>query len=531
MKKTPFKTQGTATPSLLNRLVKNVCCLLAYATPVQTALLAQTGHFEWATLLHPPRLRPYAVAADAFGNGYLTGSFYGVITYGGAQLSAQGDWSEAFIAKYNPDGGVEWVRQVQSIGGSTGICIAADSDGTFYLGGAFGESAETHGFVGSATFGSETLIAAQVEEGYLAKYNSAGEVVWVRQVAPNRYRTGLRKVGVNRNSQAGFLARSIDIDDFTTTSLGRPLEWGVSLFPAVELHLDGFAIDQAGNSYCAGPFSDSLSIAGYSIVSSGVSDAFLVKYDQGGSVQWLKAAGTSRVTGMVHLAVDDSGFVYQAGTFYGTWTLPDGTTVGEGGDIRQVFVAKYDPDGSLLWARSGIGNSPSHLVVDAQQHLYVRFSSSTSTSPDPAFNGLKFPVSHSHVVRLNPDGETVGVMHLNAIIAGMAATGDALLITGSFRSEVSFGDITLSTSEDPGYYVAKLVVPPLEVTPSIQMQWQKDAALVIWNGPGYSLESRDTLAPGEVWEMYSAEPVIEGDRHTVTIPASATAQFFRLVKP
>ena len=83
-------------------------------------------------------------------------------------------------------------------------------------------------------------------------------------------------------------------------------------------------------------------------------EMFLVKYDPNGNLVWAKAAtGSFSVSGFA-VATDNSGNIFVTGSFghhnfggnvtFGTTTL---TSVG-GGD---VFVAKYDPSGNVLWAK------------------------------------------------------------------------------------------------------------------------------------------------------------------------------------
>jgi hypothetical protein len=44
----------------------------------------------------------------------------------------------------------------------------------------------------------------------------------------------------------------------------------------------------------------------------------------------------------------------------------------------------------------------------------------------------------------------------------------------------------------------------------------------------FELESAPSLAPGAVWETIPTTPIVNGDQQTVTLDATASAQFFRL---
>src|SRR5690606_3291852 len=56
---------------------------------------------------------------------------------------------------------------------------------------------------------------------------------------------------------------------------------------------------------------------------------------------WAKAISDAEVS---HVCTDNSGNIYSTGTFRDTSQNP-------GSAIRKAFVAKYDPQGNLIWSR------------------------------------------------------------------------------------------------------------------------------------------------------------------------------------
>jgi uncharacterized protein (TIGR03437 family) len=100
--------------------------------------------------------------------------------------------------------------------------------------------------------------------------------------------------------------------------------------------------------------------------SAGNSDAFLRKYDAAGNHVWTRQFGTVSVDQGFGVAVDASG-VYMAGSVNGALT---GQT-GLGG--TDVFVRKYDPNGTEAWTRQ-FGTSTTDLargVAAAGESVYV----------------------------------------------------------------------------------------------------------------------------------------------------------------
>ena len=88
------------------------------------------------------------------------------------------------------------------------------------------------------------------------------------------------------------------------------------------------AVDGLGNAYIAGDTGG---------------DAFLAKYDSSGDLLWAEQIGsTSGEDSWVYVDVDASGNAYISGRTYGSLGGPN---AGE----TDVFLAKYDSSGELVW--------------------------------------------------------------------------------------------------------------------------------------------------------------------------------------
>lgn len=123
------------------------------------------------------------------------------------------------------------------------------------------------------------------------------------------------------------------------------------------------AVDGAGNAHIAGRF-EALATFGAGepnetvLTSAGSFDAFVAKYDRAGQLLWAKRAGGVGFDWVTGLDVDDAGGVYATGWFAETAVFgagePGETTLATAGD-RDVFVARFDQDGMLTWARRAGG--------------------------------------------------------------------------------------------------------------------------------------------------------------------------------
>ena len=132
--------------------------------------------------------------------------------------------------------------------------------------------------------------------------------------------------------------------------------------------------DAAGNRYVNGGFTGTLTVGAATLTATKDFDMFIAKYDANGNALWARQAGGSTsgaipaslaVEGATALSVDANGNVYLGGSFVKTLTLQGGANAnvtlndnGAPGINYESFVAKYDANGNLLWAKGGNTNSP-----------------------------------------------------------------------------------------------------------------------------------------------------------------------------
>ena len=92
--------------------------------------------------------------------------------------------------------------------------------------------------------------------------------------------------------------------------------------------------------------------------------------------QWARSVGGSSNDYGRNIAVDASGNVYVTGDFYlGVDFDPgSGTTNLSAADAQNVFFAKYNSSGELVWAKSVGGSSSAtgrSIAVDGSENVYV----------------------------------------------------------------------------------------------------------------------------------------------------------------
>jgi hypothetical protein len=305
------------------------------------AKYTSTGMLLWAKRAGGPNPGDLslAIAVDGFGNSYVTGQYDLTATFGPGEANEttlQGQ-RHLFIAKYDAAGLLLWARQASGFSSSTGHGIAVDNSGNSYV---------TGWFTSFTTFGPGetneiTLIGAGGQDIFVAKYDADGQLLWVRSAGGS-----------------------------------QPLDHGLAI-----------ALDELGNSYVTGQFgfdgTDATFGAGEinetTLSCAGLLDLFVAKYDTDGALQWARSAGGLAADRGTSIDVDGSGNSYVTGYFGGPGVIfgpgEDNETILNGMAHDDIFVAKYDPDGSLLWVSEAFGPGSADwgqgIAVDAAGNSYV----------------------------------------------------------------------------------------------------------------------------------------------------------------
>ncbi len=142
---------------------------------------------------------------------------------------------------------------------------------------------------------------------------------------------------------------------------------GSTIDEAYSISLDG-----SDSTYTTGYFSGTATFGKTTLTSSGVSDVFVTKTDKNGNFKWaVKGGGSGSCRGLA-IKVDAAGNSYVTGYYYGSATFGSKTITSAG--AQDVFIAKYDNQGTLLWvvsaggAMADIGNA---ITIDNSGNVLV----------------------------------------------------------------------------------------------------------------------------------------------------------------
>lgn len=223
-----------------------------------------------------------SVVTDLEGNAYVTGSVDGTslnstVTFGSLTLQNNSDAPNAFVAKFDPDGTVQYVTPITG-SYSEGADIALDEIGNLYFVGAY---------LGRVDFGDDQLRSANQAtgpnpsvDGFYAKLRATdGQPIWVRNVS---------------GRGGDDYVRSVDVD-------------------------------AENNVFISGHFtSPVISINSGTLRNSGfeTSDIFVAKINADGRPSGAKAAGSPDSDDASYgITVTDNGLAYAVGDFRSTATF------------------------------------------------------------------------------------------------------------------------------------------------------------------------------------------------------------------
>ena len=164
-------------------------------------------------------------------------------------------------------------------------------------------------------------------------------------------------------------------------------------------------LDKNDNAYIVGVFDSYTRVGSLSLSSARNRDVFVAKIDYSGNVLWARAVGGSGQDYGTTVGVDSALNVYVGGTFENTVSFGSTRLSSRGGS--DFFIAKMDSKGNWLWAVQGGGRRGDlvrHLTVDGIGNTY--FTGSFSDLSTFGTTRIRASSSHSiYVAKVSTQGK------------------------------------------------------------------------------------------------------------------------------
>ncbi len=330
------------------------------------------------------------LSVDGDGSVYLTGAYRGTMTFGSVTLGGIGGWGRTFTIKFNSNGNALWGQTSSANHENEGFGIDVNSNNEVYITGVFDSSVVFSGNQLNGTFLGSNI--------FVVKYSSVGNLIWAKGITSgiNTKATGITCDDFGNICITGSYRNSITFDNITLTgssngagavyivkfdSNGNVL-WAKSSggFPTSAFG-ESISNDASGNFYVAGYFNSAIAIFNIDTINNaGINDLFLVKYDSLGDLQYVIGEGGTDFDQANYVRADANGNCYVTGFFKGTISFGSNYLYGPN---QELFIAKFDTYGVLVWAKSATGNLNEvgyGIGIDGFNNVYIGGSFSSPTT-------------------------------------------------------------------------------------------------------------------------------------------------------
>ncbi len=222
----------------------------------------------------------------------------------------------------------------------------------------------------------------------------------------------------------------------------------------------GVVTDDSGNTFVVGYFSESADFGSITLSSAGDEDIFIAKYNGSGNVVWAKkAGGTGRDNGL-SIAIDESDNLVITGFFQKTAFFEKTSLISAGS--YDVFIAKYNSSGGLIWAKQAGGIAEEigrGVATDVACNIFITGDFEGKIN----FGNLSLTSigqKDIFIAKYNASGDVVWAKQAGGtnIDGGEGVVVDGLgcsVITGSFKDTAMFDTNTLVGNGWSSMFIAK----------------------------------------------------------------------------
>ncbi|OFX37843.1 MAG: hypothetical protein A2X08_06010 [Bacteroidetes bacterium GWA2_32_17] len=356
--------------------------------------------------------QPVSISQDNVGNYYVYGNFKNQVTQDAITLNSYSGSQDIFLAKYNPLGEVQWIKQIGGTGTETAYSLCFNSDySSFYITGNFNNTFNIEGTYLNTIGGLDV---------FMAKFSANGTLDWAKNVA---YGT------INQTSS-------------------------------------GICIDTDGNIVLVGMFLDNVSFYGgvYTLTSPipSVRQNFIAKFNSSGIPLWSKMIDGDNAASYIRSVSTNNNEYYFSGQYMGT--LDFGTSsITNSNSNRDGFVYKTNTNGDFQWVREISGSNYDEYIIrhvqDGTGNVYTGgyfyssslvIDSTATVTSNVAINNHYSGKSDIVILKYSSDGTLQWVKAYGSnkddVISDIYATQNNVLFTGSYSDSINFNGFNLLNS-------------------------------------------------------------------------------------
>ncbi len=414
-----------------------------------------------------------AVTTDPSSAVYTLVNLAGTVNFGCGPITSAGSVDVA-LAKYNSSGACLWSKRFGDASLQTGVAASANATGIFI--------AST--FSGSINAGGGNLTSLGGSDILVAHFDSNGAAVW--SVAGGGtsadFATGLALDSAGNSLVIGYTAGTFAMGSVGLTSVGGndgfviqlnstgSPQWLHAFSGAGEQQPHGVASDSSNNVIVTGLYAQSMDLGTGQLMSQGMNDIFLAKFDSSGNTVWAESFGAAGNDIGYAVTVDSADDIWMCGSYSGTVSF--GSTTLTSHAASDNFVVRLDSTGHVLWAvdpYTGTGTgvtSVCSVAVNGDGRGYVGLSlSGTGTAFGAPFASAGSASNQSDAVVgaiRSTDGAPLGYFSAGSTEQAKAFSvaidpGGRILSGGYFYGNINFGlDSLNSSGGQDGYVVVQI---------------------------------------------------------------------------
>lgn len=416
-----------------------------------------------------------AIVSDSLENIYAVGRFSGIVDFDPSQntknLTSYGAM-DIYLAKYNKDGLLIWVKQIGGIKNDVSDLIHIDIFGNIYIIGTFSASI-------SFEKSGDTLVLNPNggNDIFFGKYDNNGELIWAKSIGGSGNDFG-RAIGVDRFGNvyiSGYFKNIVDFDPSTSVhnlvcsndfccylakyDQNGNYIWAFNFTSTGANYGIAFEIDKSDHIYFSGYYHQTIDLdngdSAQLFTSAGSTDVFLTKFTLEGSLVWAKDIKGINLDYPTSLHIDNIENIYLSGGYTDTLRFIDTLNpkmLISNGYLGDFFLAKYSCDGNLIWARSDAGfksEGISAFSICQNQFLYVTGGFQDTIYFETGNNSesiISKGLSDIYLAKYNTDGDFIWVKSIGGInddyVYSITSTDSLnVFITGWFSSLLNFSTL------------------------------------------------------------------------------------------
>ena len=416
------------------------------------------------------------ITVDNSNNIISTGYFSGTVDFdpgtGVFNLTSNGS-RDIYVQKLDSDGNLLWAASFGGITLDEYADVTINLDGSILMTGFYKDSVDF-----DPGPGTEFLYNGIYNTIFILKLDASGNFVWVKEIAStsqHNFSDDIQIDGLGNIIITGGFRDTTDFDP-GLSSFELISEGDYDAF-VLKLDEDGnfqwvqtvggsygdvgvaLGIDGMNNIYVGGYFFSTVDFdpgVGTNIhtAPAGLSDSFILKFDQTGNYQWANTFGDIKEDRIEDLTVDDDGNIYACG-FFGVTVDFDPSLISQSATsngLLDVFILSWSPSGNFEWVKTFGGSGADRgtaLVIDSDG-IYLTACLEGYSQPqidiDPG-PGTAFSYTIGQgdfiVEKLNLQGDfewgfTIGGPTYDWV-SGIELDSEAnILITGFYRDSVDF---------------------------------------------------------------------------------------------